>query len=126
MPDGSYSLSDIQNYVDHIMKKHGILSNNPSFHIYTSRIINWLVLKIKDRYKLELQTLETMILFGTTKILIDKTESEENVPTLEAVGVVLIQYNLVDNQYVAKSLRYYVILRPINLMAICQTLNKTV
>ena len=102
LPDGSYSLPDIQNYIEHIMKKHGILSNNPSFHIYTNRIINWLVLKIKDRYKLELQTPETMILFGTTKILIDKTKNEENVPILEAVRVVLVQCNLVDNQYVAK------------------------
>ena len=60
------------------------------------------MLKIKDRYKLELQTPETMILFGTTKILIDKTKNEENVPILEAVRVVLVQCNLVDNQYVAK------------------------
>ena len=60
------------------------------------------MLKIKDRYKLELQTSETMILFGTTKILIDKTKNEENVPILEAVRVVLVQCNLVDNQYVAK------------------------
>ena len=43
-----------------------------------------------------------MILFGTTKILIDKTKNEENVPILEAVRVVLVQCNLVDNQYVAK------------------------
>ena len=37
------------------------------------------MLKIKDRYKLELQTLETMKLFGSTKKLTDKTENGENV-----------------------------------------------
>ena len=37
------------------------------------------MLKIKDRYKLELQTLETMKLFGSTKKLTDKTKNGENV-----------------------------------------------
>ena len=33
------------------------------------------------------------------KKLIDKTKNEENVPSLEVVEVVLVQCNLVDNQY---------------------------
>ena len=40
-----------------------------------------------------------MKLFGTTKKLIDKTKNAENVPSLEVVEVVLVQYNLVENQY---------------------------
>ena len=48
---------------------------------------------------LELQTPETMNLFGSTKKLIDKTKNGENVPSLEVVEVVLVQYNLVDKQY---------------------------
>ena len=55
--------------------------------------------KIKDGYKLELQTPETMKLFGSTKKLIDKTKNGEKVPSLEVVEVVLVQCNLVDNQY---------------------------
>ena len=47
----------------------------------------------------ELQTPETMNLFGSTKKLIDKTKNGENVPSLEVVEVVLVQYNLVDKQY---------------------------
>ena len=58
-----------------------------------------LVFKIKDRYKLELQTPETMKLIGSTKKLIDKTKNGEKVPNLEGVEVVLFQCNLVDNQY---------------------------
>ena len=40
-----------------------------------------------------------MKLFGTTKTLIDKTKNNENVPSFEVVEVVLVQCNLVDNQY---------------------------
>ena len=58
--------------------------------------------KIKDGYKLELQTPETMKLFGSTKQLIDKKNGEQ-VLSLEVVEVVLVQYNVVDNQYQSKS-----------------------
>ena len=44
---------------------------------------------MKDRYKLELQTSETMKLFVSTKKLIDKTKTGENVPCLEVVAAVL-------------------------------------
>ena len=44
-----------------------------------------------------------MKLFGSTKNLIDKTKNPENVPSLEVVEVVLVQCNLVDNQYQKKS-----------------------
>ena len=55
--------------------------------------------RIKDEYKLQLQTLETMKLFDTTKKLINKTENGEKVPSLEVAEVALVQCNLVDNQY---------------------------
>ena len=37
-------------------------------------------------------------------------------PSPEVVEVVLVQFNLVDNQY-QQSLRCYILLRPINLMS---------
>ena len=46
---------------------------------------------------------ETMKLFGSTKKLIYKTKNGENLPSLEVVEIVLIQCNLVDNQYQQKS-----------------------
>ena len=55
--------------------------------------------KIKDGHKLEIQTPETIVLFGSTKRLIDKIKNGENVPNLEVVEVVLVQCNLVDHQY---------------------------
>ena len=39
----------------------------PPIHVYINRINNRLVFRIKDGYELELQTLETMKLFGSTK-----------------------------------------------------------
>ena len=44
-----------------------------------------------------------MKLFGSTKKLIDKTKNGENVPSLEITEIVLVQCNLVDNQYQQKS-----------------------
>ena len=44
-----------------------------------------------------------MKLFGSARKLIDKIKNGENVPSLEIVEVVLVQCNLVDNQYQQKS-----------------------
>ena len=58
--------------------------------------------KIKYGYKIEFLTAETMKIFGSTKKLIHKTKNGENVPSLEVVEVVLVQCNLLDNQYQQK------------------------
>ena len=54
---------------------------------------------MKDGYKLELQTPETMKLFGSTKKLIDKTKHGEKNTKSRRFELVLVQCNLVDNQY---------------------------
>ena len=46
--------------------------------------------KLKDGYRLELQTSETVKLFGSTKELIEKIKNGQNVPSLEVVEVVLV------------------------------------
>ena len=38
LPDGSYSVSNIQDYFEHVLKKHGENTNNPSVKIYVNRI----------------------------------------------------------------------------------------
>ena len=98
-----YSVSDIQDYIEYIIKKHETLTKIPPIHVYVNKINNRLVFKIKDGYKLELQRPETMKLFGSPKKLIDKTKNGEKVPSLEVVKVVLVQCNLVDNQFQQKS-----------------------
>ena len=54
---------------------------------------------VKDGCKPELQTPETIKLFGGTKKLQTKQKNQENVPRLEVVEVVLVHCNLVDIQY---------------------------
>ena len=67
LPDGFYSVSDIQDYTEYIIKKPETLTTIPPINVYINRINNRLVFKIKDGYKLELQTPETIKLFGSTK-----------------------------------------------------------
>ena len=57
------------------------------------------MLQIKDGFKLQLQTPETMKLFDSTKKLINKTKIRENEPILEVAEVVFVPCNSVDNQY---------------------------
>ena len=87
---GSYSIFDIEDYFEHIIKKHETLSENPPIQIYRSKIKNRIVFKIKTGYKLELLTPETMKLLGSTKKDADKDKDGENEPKLESVEVVLL------------------------------------
>ena len=99
LPDGSYSVSNIQDYFEYILKKHETVTDNPSIKIYTNKIENRITVKIKTGYYLKLLTPKTMKLFGSTKSKITKDENGENVPHLEISGVVLILCNIVNNDY---------------------------
>ena len=59
LPNGFYSVSDIQEYIKYIIKKYETLTTIPPIHVYMNRINNRLVFKIKDGYRPELQTPET-------------------------------------------------------------------
>ena len=48
--------------------------------IYSNKIKNRIVFRIKNSYKLELLTPETMKLLGSKKNIVDKDENSENVP----------------------------------------------
>ena len=58
LPNGSYSVSNIEDYIAYIIKKDEKLTAIPPIHIYINRINNRLVCQMKDQYKLELQTPE--------------------------------------------------------------------
>ena len=99
LPDGSYSVSDIQNYFEYILKKHSKSVDNPSIRIYVNKIENRITFEIKNGYYLEHSTPETMKLLGSTNSKITKDKHGENVPHLEIVEVVLVHCNLVNNDY---------------------------
>ena len=65
LPDGSYSVSDIQNYFEYIIKKHWTIADNPPVQIYVNKIKNRIFLKIKTGSKLELLSPETMNVLGS-------------------------------------------------------------
>ena len=54
----------------------------PPIDVYINGINNRSMFKIKDGYKLDLQTPEAMKLFRSTKKSIDKTKNGEKVPSL--------------------------------------------
>ena len=97
LPDGSYSVSDIQDYFQYILKKHGENTDEPSIQIYVNQIENRITFKIKNGYSLELLTKETMKLLGSTKDKITKDKNCENLPHLEITEVVLVDCNMVNN-----------------------------
>ena len=45
LPDGSYSVSDIQDYIEHMIKKNKTLTTIPPIYVYINRINNRLVSK---------------------------------------------------------------------------------
>ena len=60
LPGGSYSISDIQDYFEYILKKHGEDVDKPTIQIYINKIENRVTFKVKNGYGLELLTPETM------------------------------------------------------------------
>ena len=80
LPDGSYSISDIQDYLGYILKKHEENIDNPSIRIYVNKIENRITFKIKIGYYHELLTPETMKLLGSTKNKTTQDKNDKNVP----------------------------------------------
>ena len=99
MGDGLYSISDIQDYFEYIIKKYRTKANNPPVQTYANKIKNRIVFKIKTGYKLELLSPETTKLLGSTKKDADQNKDGENLSKLEPVKVVLVHCNLVNNSY---------------------------
>ena len=94
-----YSVSNIQDYFEYILKKHGENTDKPSGQIYVNKIEYTVTFKIKNGYSLELSTLETMKLLGSSENKTTKDKDGENVPHLEITGVILVHCNIVNNDY---------------------------
>ena len=99
LPDGSYSISDIQDYFEYILKEHSETVDDPPIKIFVSKNENRITFKIKNGYYLELLTPETMKLLGSTGSKITGEKNGENVPHLEIAELVLIHCNIVNNNY---------------------------
>ena len=83
LPGGSYSISDIPDYL----------------RIYINQIENRITFKIKTGYYLELLTTETMKLLESTENKITRDQNGESLPHLEITELVLVHCNIVNNDY---------------------------
>ena len=99
LPDGSYSVSDIPDYFQGILTKHGENIDKSSVRIYVFKIENRISFRIKTGYYLELLTPETMKLLGSTENKITKDKNGESIPHLEVTEVLLVHCNIVYNDY---------------------------
>ena len=75
LPDGSYNIPAIQNYLEYIIKKCETITDTAPILIYANNVVNRIVFKIKTGYKLELLSKETMKLLGSTSNIIDANKN---------------------------------------------------
>ena len=87
-------MSDIQDHVEYIWKKHGEKTDNPLIRICIDEKENRITFRIKTGYQLHLLMAETMKLFGSTKSNITKDKNGDYVPHLEITEVVLVRCNI--------------------------------
>ena len=80
LPGGYYSVSDIQDHLEHIIKKHETLTDKPPVQIFANKIQNRATMKIKSWYYLELLTTEAIKLLGSTEEKITTGKNVETVP----------------------------------------------
>ena len=67
LPDWSYSVLDIQDFFEYVIKKHETFADYPPMETYINKTENRITLKTKTGYYLELLTSETMKLLGNKK-----------------------------------------------------------
>ena len=84
---------------------------NLPVQIYVKKIENRVVFKIKTGYELELLSPETMRLLGGTKKDADQEKDGEDAPKLEAVELVLVHFNLANNNYQQESKVLFMFMR---------------
>ena len=75
--------------------------------IYVNEIESGTTFKIKTGYYLEILTPQTMKLLRSTKSKITKDENGENMPHLQITKVVLVHFNIVNNDYRKNSRTLY-------------------
>ena len=85
LPGGLCFIPDIQELTEYSMKTHEAATDN--------------TFKTKTRYYLELLTLESTKLLGSTKSRINKDKNGVNVLHLQIAEVILVSFNIVNNDY---------------------------
>ena len=99
LPVGSNSVLDIQEYFEHIIKKHESVADNLPIRMHGNNIENTITFKMKTGYYLDLLSPDIMKIVGSTKSKMIKDENCESVSHLKITEVGLVQCNIVNNDY---------------------------
>ena len=103
VPDRSYSVLDIQEFYEYILRKNGEKNDNLLIKVYKNR----LTFKIKTGYYLKILASKTMKLLRSTKSKITADKNGVNVPNLQIAEVVLVHHNIVNNDNQQDSRVFY-------------------
>ena len=117
LPDESYSVLDIIEYFENIIKKHETVANNLPIRIYGNKIENTITFKIKTGLYLDFLSPEIMKLLESTKSKIIKDENSESISHLENTEIVLVYINILTmiiNKILEFCIRLLLILRLVN------------
>ena len=91
LSDGSYSLLDIQDYFEHIIKKYETLNNNSQIRKNINRIGKRITFEIKSGYYLEFLTPEITLKYKK------QDKNDDNVSHLEITEVIIFHCDFVSN-----------------------------
>ena len=91
LTDTLYQISKIN--FERIVEKHDVLLGQKTKNLAYNPPIRIYVIKIENEIP------KTMRLLGSTKYKITKDKNDENVPHLEITRVVLVHYNIMNNDY---------------------------
>ena len=91
LTDILYQISKIN--FERIVEKHDVLLGQKTKNLAYNPPIRIYVIKIENEIP------KTMRLLSSTKYKITKDKNDENVPHLEITRVVLVHYNIVNNDY---------------------------
>ena len=102
LPDGSYEIKDINDYLNHVMKRHDDkLEGKPPITLRNNTIFYRVAIDVDNKYELILPPKGLSEVLGFTERLKIKndTVNGDTIPQLERVETVLVHCNLVYNKY---------------------------
>ena len=95
----SYSVSDIQDYFEYIIKTRKNVTDNPPIRVNVKKIEKRITFKTKTRYYLKRLISETLKLFRSTKSKITSNKIGENMSHFKIIDVVLGHCKFANNDY---------------------------
>lgn len=111
IPDGSYSVRDINNFVNHSMRERGHENADGSFgiNLYANPVYNRVTITVSNDFRFSVSNglMETLGFDSTQKSITNTEVNDKLVPQLERVDTVLIHCNLVDNRVTHNSSLLY-------------------